>query len=221
MFWGLSRMKERRLKENKMRHLKAGTYGKNSLETSWKTEAEREIPSNSSEMRHSLQLKQGILMKAGSVPTGMQMNALLLFLRPRRNAAGPHREFCFQFNYSHHSIHPSIRCIYARCYAAKASLSASRQVNAWAVGDLGKKKGRKCFVQCSYPCLVSIVNSVFFLESLWNRRKHGGVHALCFPLSCGNRSSTLFNLADTQASSTLMTSTTTRPSSAIQLPEST
>lgn len=117
------------------------------------------------------------------------------------------------------SIH-LLTSIHPWCYSAKSSLSASGQVNVWVAGDLARKMKRdwECFasiVQCFFgvgliPAFFVLLTGIF--ESPWNKRKMEVCTFFCFPLSSGNRSSVcLFNLADSQASSTHTSTLMTSP----------
>ncbi len=119
------------------------------------------------------------------------------------------------------SIYPSTVLL---CQASLICLSSSKCLSGGRFGRKDEERLRmlvlfSVFQEGSYPGLVSIVWA--FME----QKKNGGVHDFCSPLSSGNRSSTcLFNLADTQASSThtsTMMTSSARPFSTIQPSKST
>lgn len=114
-------------------------------------------------------------MKAGNVPTGMQMNLLFLFLRPTGTRRA-HVLFPIQLLTS--PIHFSL-IYFTSSMSGRFGKTEEKRQNAYFILF-------SIFQDGSYPCIVPIVHWLF-MES--------GVHGFCFTLSRGNQiSPCLFNL---------------------------
>lgn len=116
------------------------------------------------------------------------MNALHLSLRPTETQHA-HDESFISITRVTPSVCPSAQaCIHPRCYSVKSSLSASRQVNSRAVGDLATKMkgdGKTLGFYCSVLFCVALIPALFLLSSssprLCGTEENGGARGFCLP----------------------------------------